>query len=140
MIAKCGSRGHSFTTYENFSENLILILRTCAYQGARYVSFSENVGCLLNEWSRRTTVYFQIILFLALRANCDVLSQSDRQEDYLTAEHGTLEKIVKYKYGRGVVENRCLVLQKISNKLYLVRFLLWEKLKPQAINFTLKWG
>ena len=50
-------------------------------------------------------VYFQIILFLALRANCDVLSQSDRQEDYLTAEHGTLEKIVKYKYRRGVVEN-----------------------------------
>ena len=49
--------------------------------------------------------------FIALRANCDVLNQSDRQEDYLTAEHGT-EQIVKYKYRRGVVENRCFCCEK----------------------------
>ena len=37
---------HSFSTYAKFSENL-----TCAYQGVRNVSFSENFTNILNEWS-----------------------------------------------------------------------------------------
>ena len=51
--------------------------------------------------------------FTALRANCDDVNQSGKGEDYLTTEYGILEQIVKYKCKRGVVENRCLVLQKI---------------------------
>ena len=40
---------HSFLTYAKFSEKLTFF--TCAYQGVRNVSFSENFACLLNERS-----------------------------------------------------------------------------------------
>ena len=45
---------HPFSIYTKFSEKLILPLiptRTLAYQGVRNVSFLENFGYVLNEWS-----------------------------------------------------------------------------------------
>ena len=38
---------HSFRTYVKFSEKLTLL--TCAYQGVRNVSFSENFAYVLNQ-------------------------------------------------------------------------------------------
>ena len=38
------NRGHSLSTYATFST------RTCAYQGVRDVSFSENFAYVLNGW------------------------------------------------------------------------------------------
>ena len=43
-IPKTIHMDHSFSTYAKFSENL-----TCAYQGVRNVSFSENFTNILNE-------------------------------------------------------------------------------------------
>ena len=44
---------HSFSTYAQFSEKLTFLTlirtRTCAYQGVRNVSFSENFAYLLND-------------------------------------------------------------------------------------------
>ena len=46
-------REHLFSTYAKFSEKLIFLNpRTCAYQGVRNVSFSENFAYVLNEWSQ----------------------------------------------------------------------------------------
>ena len=46
-------RDHSFSTYAKFSEKLIFLTpihtRTCAYQGIRNVSLSENFAYVLNE-------------------------------------------------------------------------------------------
>ena len=42
-------RDHSFSTYTKQSEKYFL-LRACAYQRVRNVSFSENFGYMLNEW------------------------------------------------------------------------------------------
>ena len=44
---------HSFCTFAKFSEKLTFLnlLRTCAYQGVRNVSFSEDFADVLNEWS-----------------------------------------------------------------------------------------
>ena len=39
--------GHLLSTYAKLSEKLTF-LRTCAYQGARNVSFSENFAYVLN--------------------------------------------------------------------------------------------
>ena len=48
-------RDHSFSTYSEFSGELtffpLISTRTCAYQGVRNVSFSENFAYVLNEWS-----------------------------------------------------------------------------------------
>ena len=49
-------RDHSFSTYAKFSEKTnvsypLIRTRTCAYQGVRNVSFSENFAYVLNEWS-----------------------------------------------------------------------------------------
>ena len=52
-------RNHSFSTYAKFSEKLTFLtpwypmLRTCACQGVRNVSFSENFAYVLNEWFLR---------------------------------------------------------------------------------------
>ena len=45
--------GHPFSAYAKFSEKLTFLTslirtRTCAYQGVRNVSFSENVAYVLN--------------------------------------------------------------------------------------------
>ena len=39
-----------YPEYGNFSEKLKFLTRTCAYQGVRNVSFSENFAFVLNEW------------------------------------------------------------------------------------------
>ena len=48
-------RDHSFSTYSEFSGELtffpLISTRTCAYQGVRNVSFSENFAYVLNELS-----------------------------------------------------------------------------------------
>ena len=49
-------RDHSFSTYAKFSEKTnishpLIRTRTCAYQGERNVSFSENFAYVLNESS-----------------------------------------------------------------------------------------
>ena len=46
---------HSFSTYKNFFRKTnisypLMRRRTCAYQGVRNVSFSENFAYALNEW------------------------------------------------------------------------------------------
>ena len=51
------SRGnHSFTTYAKFLEKLTFLIsyllihtRSCAYQGIRNVTFTENFAYILNE-------------------------------------------------------------------------------------------
>ena len=47
---------HPFSTYAKFSEKTniscrLIRTRTCAYQGVRNVSFSENFAFVLNKWS-----------------------------------------------------------------------------------------
>ena len=49
-------RGHPLSMYAKFSEKLTFLtpltrLRTCAYQGVRNVSFSENFAYVLSGWS-----------------------------------------------------------------------------------------
>ena len=41
-------RGHPFSTYAKFFQKLTF--RTCAYQGVRNISFSENFACVRNGW------------------------------------------------------------------------------------------
>ena len=49
--------GRPFSKYAKFSEKLTFLTpcfaheRTCAYQGVRIVSFSENFAYVLNGWS-----------------------------------------------------------------------------------------
>ena len=44
-------RGHPLSTYAKFSEKLTFLIRTCAYQGVRNFSFSENSAYVLNGWA-----------------------------------------------------------------------------------------
>ena len=51
-------RDHSFRTFEKLSEKTnisypLIRIHTCAYQEVRNVSFLENFGNVLNEWSLR---------------------------------------------------------------------------------------
>ena len=56
-------RGHPLSTYAKFSEktdisNTLIRTRTCAYQGVRNVSFSENVAYVLNGWPRNGFIIY----------------------------------------------------------------------------------
>ena len=53
-------RGPSFGLYAKFSEKLTFLTRTCACQGLRNVSFSENFVCVLNERSLTNTSVQQL--------------------------------------------------------------------------------
>ena len=68
------SSDHSFGKYAKLSEKLTFPtpdMCTCAYQGLRYVSFSENFAYILNEWSynaiRRSTISQKEFIIFMLR-------------------------------------------------------------------------
>ena len=64
------ARVYSLSTYAIFSQKLTFLtsyvsrVRTCAYQGVRSVSFSENFAYVINEWSR--TLNLKILCILVL--------------------------------------------------------------------------
>ena len=52
---------HAFSTYAKFSEKLtltnILTLHTCASQGVRNLSYSENFVYVINGWSLEEPIF-----------------------------------------------------------------------------------
>ena len=49
-------------TKTNISNSLIQT-RTCEYHGVRNINFSENVMCVLNEWSKKEIIQMIDIYF-----------------------------------------------------------------------------
>ena len=54
---------YPFSTYAKFSEKLHF-LPLIRYVMGKNVSFLENVGYVLSEWSPGATIYFEIVNFL----------------------------------------------------------------------------